>query len=64
MTALTPAQERVLEEIAAAGGERRYNGRAFGVLTRLQALGLVEFEWIPRRGSRLLIARLPERSTS
>lgn len=63
MSTLTPAQERVLGEIAAAGGERRYNGRAYGVLMRLQALGLVTVEWVPRRGSRLLIARLSE-STS
>lgn len=41
---MTPAQERYLREIRAAG-ERSYNGRARKPLEALRAAGLVEYDF-------------------
>lgn len=48
---LTPAEQRILDEVR-RDKVRRYNGRAFRQVERLQALGLVDadFEISPRAG--------------
>lgn len=44
VSALTPAQERYLAEIRAAG-TKVYNGRARKVIEALEAAGLVTVDW-------------------
>ena len=43
-TKLTPAARRYLDDIEAAGGTKRYNGRALAVLERLQGAGLIDLD--------------------
>lgn len=43
---LTPAQRRQIEALG-DGKWHRYNGRRLGIIERLNALGLVEYEYLP-----------------